>query len=123
VRLPADGEGLPEDLEAEVHRWRFAEVEGVAPDNHAADRALRHGVIRRKLASDHTTSTPGERATCTRLYVAGAATSGLLGSGERDTRSDEGPFRRILRRYASSRSPSSPPSLQEEPTRPAWGRM
>jgi transposase len=33
-----------------VHRWRFAEVEGVAPDNNAAERALRHGVIWRKLS-------------------------------------------------------------------------
>jgi transposase len=37
-------------LEAEVHPWRFAEVEGVAPDNNAAERALRHGVIWRKLS-------------------------------------------------------------------------
>jgi transposase len=37
-------------LEAEVHLWRFAEVEGVAPDNNAAERALRHGVIWRKLS-------------------------------------------------------------------------
>jgi transposase len=36
--------------EAEVHPWRFAEVEGVAPDNNAAERALRHGVIWRKLS-------------------------------------------------------------------------
>ena len=36
--------------EAEVHLWRFAEVEGVAPDNNAAERALRHGVIWRKLS-------------------------------------------------------------------------
>jgi transposase len=33
-----------------VHPWRFAEVEGVAPDNNAAERALRHGVIWRKLS-------------------------------------------------------------------------
>lgn len=32
-------------LEAEEHLWTFAEVEGVAPDNNAAERALRHGVI------------------------------------------------------------------------------
>ena len=37
-------------LEAEGHLWRFAEVEGVAPDNNAAERALRHGVIWRKLS-------------------------------------------------------------------------
>ena len=37
-------------LEAEEHLWRFAEVEGVAPDNNAAERALRHGVIWRKLS-------------------------------------------------------------------------
>jgi transposase len=37
-------------LEAEEHLWRFAEVEGVAPENNAAERALRHGVIWRKLS-------------------------------------------------------------------------
>jgi transposase len=37
-------------LEAEKHLWRFAEVEGVAPDNNAAERALRHGAIWRKLS-------------------------------------------------------------------------
>jgi transposase len=37
-------------LEAERHLWRFAEVEGVAPDNNAAERALRHGVIWRRLS-------------------------------------------------------------------------
>ena len=35
-------------LEAEKHLGRFAEVAGVAPDNDAAERALRHGVIWRK---------------------------------------------------------------------------
>jgi transposase len=37
-------------LEDERHLWTFAEVEGVAPDNNAAERALRHGVIWRKLS-------------------------------------------------------------------------
>ena len=37
-------------LSAEKHLWRFAEVEGVVPDNNAAERALRHGVIWRKLS-------------------------------------------------------------------------
>ena len=37
-------------LEAERHLWTFAAVEGVAPDNNAAERALRHGVIWRKLS-------------------------------------------------------------------------
>ena len=37
-------------LEAEEHLWTFAEIEGVAPDNNAAERALRHGVIWRKLS-------------------------------------------------------------------------
>jgi transposase len=37
-------------LEGERHLWRFAEVAGVAPDNNAADRALRHGVIWRKMS-------------------------------------------------------------------------
>jgi hypothetical protein len=33
---------------AEVHGWRFAEVEGVVPGNNAAECALRQGVIRLK---------------------------------------------------------------------------
>ena len=37
-------------LEAEKHLWTFAEVEGVAPDNSAAERALRQGVSWRKLS-------------------------------------------------------------------------
>ena len=37
-------------IESERHLWRFAEVEGVAPENNAAERALRHGVIWRKLS-------------------------------------------------------------------------
>lgn len=37
-------------LEGERHLWTFAEVEGVAPDDNAAERALRHGVIWRKLS-------------------------------------------------------------------------
>ena len=37
-------------LEAEEHLWTFAGVEGVAPENNAAERALRHGVIWRKLS-------------------------------------------------------------------------
>ena len=37
-------------LGAGTHLWSFAEVEGVAPDNNAAERALRHGVIWRKLS-------------------------------------------------------------------------
>lgn len=39
-----------EILEDERHLWTFAEVEGVAPDKNAAERALRHGVIWRKLS-------------------------------------------------------------------------
>ena len=34
--------------EAEEHLWTFAAIDGVAPDNNAAERALRHGVIWRK---------------------------------------------------------------------------
>ena len=37
-------------LAVEKHLWTFAEVEGVSPDNNAAERALRHGVIWRKLS-------------------------------------------------------------------------
>ena len=47
-------------LEAEVHLWRFAEVEGVTPDNNAAERASRHGVIWRKLSLG-TASVAGSR--------------------------------------------------------------
>ena len=47
-------------LEAEVHLWTFAEVAGVAPDNNAAERALRHGVIWRKLSLG-TASSAGSR--------------------------------------------------------------
>lgn len=35
-------------LEVERHLWTFAAAEGVAPENNAAERALRHGVIWRK---------------------------------------------------------------------------
>jgi len=35
-------------LEVERHLWTFAAVEGVGPDNNAAERALRHGVNWRK---------------------------------------------------------------------------
>jgi transposase len=37
-------------LASEPHLWTFGAVEGVAPDNNAAERALRHGVIWRKLS-------------------------------------------------------------------------
>ena len=47
-------------LEVEPHLWTFAAVEGVAPDNDAAERALRHGVIWRKL-SPGTASAMGSR--------------------------------------------------------------
>ena len=38
----------------------FARVEGVGPDNNAAERALRHGIIRRKT-SGGTESKRGSR--------------------------------------------------------------
>jgi hypothetical protein len=44
VRLRLDGEVCRKILEGEVHLWTFAEVEGVAPDDNAAERASRHGV-------------------------------------------------------------------------------
>jgi transposase len=47
-------------LEAGRHLWTFAAVEGVAPDNNAAERALRHGVIWRKLSLG-TASASGSR--------------------------------------------------------------
>ncbi len=47
-------------LEVEKHLWTFAEVEGVAPDNNATERALRHGVIWRKLSLE-TASSAGSR--------------------------------------------------------------
>lgn len=47
-------------LEVEKHLWTFAEVEGVAPDNNATERALRHEVIWRKLSLG-TASSAGSR--------------------------------------------------------------
>lgn len=47
-------------LEVEPHLWTFAAVEGVAPDNNAAERALRHGVIWRKQSLG-TSSEAGSR--------------------------------------------------------------
>ncbi len=41
---------MPEDLQAQGYLCAFAEVEGVTPDNNPAERALRHGVIWRKLS-------------------------------------------------------------------------
>lgn len=43
-----DGEGLPKTFETMKHLWKFVDVDGVAPDDNAADRLPRHGVIRRK---------------------------------------------------------------------------
>lgn len=44
-------------LAGEAHLWTFVRVEGVEPTNNDAERALRHGVIYRKLsggtASEH----------------------------------------------------------------------
>ena len=47
-------------LKIEGSLWTFARVEGVAPDNNAAERALRHGVIWRKT-SGGTDSERGSR--------------------------------------------------------------
>ena len=47
-------------LKIEASLWTFARVEGVAPDNNAAERALRHGVIWRKT-SGGTDSERGSR--------------------------------------------------------------
>jgi transposase len=37
-------------LAGERHLWTFVRVEGVAPTNNDAERALRHGVIYRELS-------------------------------------------------------------------------
>jgi len=37
-------------LAGETHLWTFVRVEGVEPTNNDAERALRHGVIYRKLS-------------------------------------------------------------------------
>jgi len=37
-------------LSGEAHLWTFVRVEGVEPTNNDAERALRHGVIDRKLS-------------------------------------------------------------------------
>jgi transposase len=47
-------------LAGEAHLWTFARVEGVEPTNNDAERALRHGVIYRKL-SGGTDSESGSR--------------------------------------------------------------
>jgi transposase len=47
-------------LAGETHLWTFVRVEGVEPTNNHAERALRHGVIYRKL-SGGTASEPGSR--------------------------------------------------------------
>ena len=44
-------------LAIEGSLWTFARVEGVSPDNNAAERALRHGVIWRRTSG----GTDGER--------------------------------------------------------------
>jgi transposase len=47
-------------LAGESHLWTFVRVEGVEPTNNDAERALRHGVIYRKL-SGGTDSEAGSR--------------------------------------------------------------
>ena len=47
-------------LAGETHLWTFVRVEGVEPTNNDAERALRHGVIYRKL-SGGTDSESGSR--------------------------------------------------------------
>ena len=47
-------------LAGETHLWTFVRVEGIEPTNNDAERALRHGVIYRKL-SGGTDSEPGSR--------------------------------------------------------------
>ena len=47
-------------LAGEPHLWTFVRVEGVEPTNNDAERALRHGVIYRKL-SGGTDSEAGSR--------------------------------------------------------------
>ncbi len=47
-------------LAGEAHLWTFVRVEGVEPTNNDAERALRHGVIYRKL-SGGTDSEAGSR--------------------------------------------------------------
>lgn len=47
-------------LSGETHLWTFVRVEGVEPTNNDAERALRHGVIYRKL-SGGTDSEAGSR--------------------------------------------------------------
>jgi transposase len=47
-------------LAGETHLWTFVRVEGIEPTNNDAERALRHGVIYRKL-SGRTDSEHGSR--------------------------------------------------------------
>jgi transposase len=48
-------------LSGETHLWTFVRVEGIEPTNNGAERALRHGVIYRKL-SGGTDSESGSRS-------------------------------------------------------------
>ena len=66
-------------LEVEVNLWTFAEVEGVAPDNNAAERSLRHGVIWRK-PSLGTASEAGSRFVERLLSVVETCRQGERGS-------------------------------------------
>jgi transposase len=81
-------------LEAGPHLWAFAAAEGVPADDNAAERALRHGVIRRE-PSPGTASASGGRfvermlsvvATCRRrgrdvlAYLTACVRSGLGGA-------------------------------------------
>ena len=50
VRLPKTAGTCRELLAGETHLWTFVRVEGIEPTNNDAERALRHGVIYRKLS-------------------------------------------------------------------------
>ena len=53
VQLPVNAKVCRKILEDGVHRWRFTEFKGVAPDSNAAERALRHGVSLQELMPGH----------------------------------------------------------------------
>src|SRR5205823_9432263 len=59
-------------LAGEAHLWTFVRVEGVEPTNNDAERALRHGVIYRKL-SGGTESEPGCRSRARKSSVTPAS--------------------------------------------------
>src|SRR6516225_11551519 len=86
-------------LAGETHLWTFVRVEGVEPTNNDAERALRHGVIYRKL-SGGTDSEAGSRFVERVLTVVATC-----------RQQDINVLDYLTRCYQSSLMDQSPPSL------------